>query len=68
MREHESTHLGLTAKEMNTYKKLQSVARDMGILVSFTNNEETRNKFDKAIENLVILNTNTELAQIESEN
>ena len=52
MREHESTHLGLSVKEMNIYKKLKLDACNMGILVSFTNNKETRSKFDKAIEDL----------------
>ena len=52
MREHEAAHLGLTVKEMEEYNSLKSFAAHMGSVVSTTNNEMTRNKFDEAIENL----------------
>lgn len=54
MREHEATHLKLTKDELNEYKNLQYYARCMGVRVSHTNNVITRDRFDKAIEDLVV--------------
>lgn len=51
--QHEANHLGLTVKELHDYNALKSFARYMGSTVANTNNEETRKKFDKAIEDLV---------------
>ena len=53
MREHEASHLGLTVKEMETYKALKSLVRYMGSVVSNTNNEATRKMFDESIEDLI---------------
>ena len=53
MRKHESSHLGLTVEEMETYRALKSFAAYMGSVVANRNNEETRNKFDESVEKLV---------------
>lgn len=54
MEAHEAAHLGLTVKELHDYNALKSFAKYMGTVVSSTNNEETRSKFDKAIEDLIM--------------
>ncbi len=51
--QHEASHLGLTVKELHDYNALKSFARYTGGIVANANNEETRKKFDKAIEDLV---------------
>ena len=53
MRRHEASHLGLTLDEVETYRALKSFASYMGSVVAETNNEETRRKFDEAVEKLV---------------
>lgn len=53
MRNHEASHLGLTVEEMESYMALKSFAAYMGSVVSSKNNEETRSKFDEAIEKLL---------------
>lgn len=53
MEKHEANHLGLTVKELHNYNALKSFARYMGGVISHTSNEETRGKFDKAVEDLV---------------
>lgn len=53
MEEHEANHLGLTVEELHNYNALKSFARYMGGVISHTSNDETRAKFDKAIEDLV---------------
>ena len=53
MRIHEASHLGLTVKEMETYRAMKSFAAYMGSVVANRNNEETRNKFDESVEKLV---------------
>ena len=53
MEEHEASHLGLTVSELHNYNALKSFARYMGGVISHTSNDETRAKFDKAIEDLV---------------
>ena len=53
MEEHEASHLGLTVEELHNYNALKSFARYMGGVISHTSNDETRAKFDKAIEDLV---------------
>ena len=53
MMKHEADHLGLTAEELETYNSLKSYARYIGSVISKTNNNETREKFDKAIEDLM---------------
>lgn len=53
MEEHEASHLGLTVEELHEYHALKSFAEYMGKYLSHTNNEETRTKFDNAIENLI---------------
>lgn len=54
MKEHEASHLGLTVEELHDYNVLKSHAQYMGIVVSsITNNDETRAKFDRAIEDLI---------------
>lgn len=54
MREHEAAHLGLTVKEMEEYNSLKSFAAHMGSVVSTTNNETTRRRFDRAIDDLIV--------------
>ena len=54
MRKHEAAHLGLTVEEMEDYKALKSFVRYMGSVVSTTNNEMTRRRFDRAIDDLVV--------------
>lgn len=53
MRKHEAAHLGLTVKEMDEYRALKSFASYMGSVISKINNEETQQKFDKAIEAVI---------------
>ena len=53
MRKHEASHLGLTVEEMESYRALKSFAAYMGSVVANRNNEETRSKFDEAVEKLV---------------
>ena len=53
MEQHEANHLGLTVKELHDYNALKSFAEYMGHTIANANNEETRKKFDKAIEDLV---------------
>lgn len=53
MEEHEANHLGLTVEELHNYSALKSFARYMGGVIYHTSNDETRAKFDKAIEDLV---------------
>lgn len=54
MRTHEASHLGLTVEEMESYRALKSFAAYMGSVVTNRNNEETRSKFNEAVENLVV--------------
>ena len=51
--EHEASHLGLTKEELESYNSLKSLVAHMGYHVSIKNNEETRKKFDEAIEKLL---------------
>lgn len=53
MRKHEASHLGLTVEEMESYRALKSFASYMVSVVASRNNEETRSKFDEAVEKLV---------------
>ena len=53
MRSHEASHLGLTVQEMESYRARKSFAAYMGSVISRTNNEKTRKKYDEAIENLI---------------
>lgn len=53
IRKHEASHLGLTVKEMESYRALKSFASYMGSVVAEKNNEETRKKFDEAVEKLI---------------
>lgn len=53
MEAHEASHLGLTVEELHTYNALKSFARYMGGVISHTSNNDTRAKFDKAVEDLV---------------
>ena len=53
MEKHEADHLGLTVKELHDYHTLKSFASYMGSVVYSRNNEETRAKYDEAIEKLV---------------
>ena len=53
MIKHEAEHLGLTVSEFEKYNAMKSYARYMGSVVSNTNNETTREKYDKAIEDLI---------------
>lgn len=52
MEKHEASHLGLTVNELHSYNALKSFAKYMGGVISHTSNEETRAKYDKAIEDL----------------
>ena len=51
--EHEASHLGLTAEELETYNSLKSYARYMGDMIGKTKNEKTERQFDKAIVELI---------------
>lgn len=53
MRKHEAEHLGLTVEEMESYNSLKSFAAYMGSIIAEKNNNETKKKFDEAVENLV---------------
>lgn len=50
---HEAGHLGLTVEELHTYNALKSFARYMGGVLSHESNNDTRAKFDKAVEDLM---------------
>ena len=50
MRIHEASHLGLTLKEMETYKAMKSFATYMGSVIANRKNEETERKYDEAIQ------------------
>ena len=50
MRIHEASHLGLTLKEMETYKAMKSFAVYMGSVIANRKNEETERKYDEAIQ------------------
>ena len=52
--EHEAKHLGLTVGELHKYNALKSFVKYMGGVISHTSNEETRAKYDKAIEDLIV--------------
>lgn len=58
MEKHEASHLGLTVQELHEYHALKSFARYMGSVVYSINNEETRAKYDEAIEKLVTFEQN----------
>lgn len=45
--------MGLTVEEMESYKTLKSFAAYMGSVVANRNNEETRSKFNEAVEKLM---------------
>lgn len=49
----EANHLGLTKEEFETYKAIKSFVEYAGSILSRTNNEETRKKFDDSIEELL---------------
>lgn len=53
MEKHEADHDGLTVEEMHTWNFMKTFAAYMGSVVSNTNNEETRQKFDEAVEKLI---------------
>ena len=53
MMKHEASHLKLTVEELETYNSLKSHVRYMGSVVSNKSNDETREKFDKAIRDLM---------------
>lgn len=63
MEEHEAGHLGLTVKELHSYSALKSFARYMGGVLSHTSNDETRGKFDKAVEDLIAFEEEHNLRQ-----
>lgn len=49
----EANHLGLTSKEMIEYTDLKEKVRNCSCTVSIENNDETRAKQDKAIDELI---------------
>ena len=53
VKEHEAAHMNLTTEEARQYKILKSYAAYMGGVVSRIKNEETEQKFDEAIQNLL---------------
>lgn len=53
VKEHEAAHMNLTTEEARQYKILKSYAAYMGSVVSRIKNEETEQKFDEAIQNLL---------------
>lgn len=53
MKEHEAAHFKLTAEEAKQYEELKDSAAYMGYVVSRTKNEETEQKFDEAIQDLL---------------
>ena len=53
VKEHEAAHMNLTTEEAKQYKILKSYAAYMGSVVSRIKNEETEQKFDEAIQNLL---------------
>lgn len=53
MKEHEAAHFKLTEEEAKQYEELKASAAYMGYVVSRTKNEETEQKFDEAIQNLL---------------
>lgn len=53
VKEHEAAHMNLTTEEAMQYKILKSYAAYRGCVVSRIKNEETEQKFDEAIQNLL---------------
>lgn len=53
MRTHEASHLGLTVKEMETYRAIKSFAAYMGSVIANRKNEETERKYDEAIQAVI---------------
>lgn len=53
MNEHEAAHLGLTVKEMETYKSLKSIVQHLGHVISNKNNDVTRRQYDLEVEKLI---------------
>ena len=50
---HEASHLGLTVKEMETYRAMKSFAAYMGSAIANRKNEETKRKYDEAIQAVI---------------
>ena len=53
VKKHEAAHMNLTAEEAKQYEELKASAAYMGYVVSRTKNEETEQKFDEAIQDLL---------------
>ena len=53
MRKHEASHLGLTVKEMEIYRATKSFAAYMGSVIANRKNEETKRKYDEAIQAVI---------------
>ena len=53
MRIHEASHLGLTVKEMETYRAMKSFAAYMDSVIANRKNEETKRKYDEAIQAVI---------------
>lgn len=53
VKEHEAAHMNLTTEEAMQYKILKSYAAYRGSVVSRIKNEETEQKIDEAIQNLL---------------
>ncbi len=53
MKEHEMAHMNLTTEEVRQYESLKSSAIHMGYVATRIKNEETKQKFDEAIQNLL---------------
>lgn len=53
MRAHEASHLGLTVKEMETYKAMKSFAAYMSSVIANIKNEEMEREYNKAIQDVI---------------
>ena len=53
MMEHEATHLGLTARELEAYRALRSFAAYKGYIVSNHKNKKTDEEYNDAISALL---------------
>lgn len=62
---HEATHFGLTPTEYRNWHILSTSAAEAGRRLGCSCDDETRKKFDEAVEKLVYFETNHKLLNIE---
>ena len=53
MRKHEASHLGLTVKEMETYRAAKSFVAYMGSVIANRKNEELERRYNESIQAVI---------------